>query len=214
MGTIKHIAAVVATVILATLVPVAAHADPPRAERDSGIVGQGTWLLGDATLTCDRNQRSDELMFEDHCNYKADSGSDEDPEAGCIEVAVDAIVGGCRAQLAGTTKTESAIPDICMQGGSTDGEPEYPAGRPDGKVIIFSSALNKSYAVPVSITLNGSYARVFGVHRVNEGPVGQIIVDGKFLWNTDGEQKCPIQGTEPTSGVWHGQYVFFSDDID
>jgi hypothetical protein len=217
MTASKYVTAVLVMVIAAIVVtslPVSAQTgSPPGRGARSGVVGEGTWFLGDANLTCERDARPDSLEFIDRCTYKADSGSDADPEGGCLEFAFDTIVGGCRARLTGATKTTSHLPDVCVQGGLMDGKVQPPVGAPDGEVTIYSAALGKSYAVPVSINLQGTYARIFGTRRVDSARVGYIVVDGKFVWNLQGRAGCPVQGTEPASGVWQGHYTFFSDSV-
>jgi hypothetical protein len=191
--------------IVVALVPAVATAAPTTERRDASMIGHGTWFLGDSQVSCSRNASPDEPVFiEDQCGYKADSGS------GCIEFSDAAIVGDCKTVLSGATKTSSGIPDICTQGGPLDGNVQHPFGPADGSVTVESPALGRSYSVPVTITISGSVGHVIGSRSVDAGTVGRILVKGQFLWNTDGIQSCPIQGQEPTSGFWHGQYILLS----
>jgi hypothetical protein len=208
MARTKVTAILLAIVVVAALAPGAASAAPTTRSADGSVVGWGTWVLGTARASCDRDLKPNATFeFEDQCTYQADSApSNEQPEDRCIEFADETIVAGCRAVLEGSTKTTSRIPDVCTQGGLLDGSPS-----PEGQVTVHSAALNKSYAVPVTITLHGSFATVYGSRRVDAARVGQIVVEGQFIWNLQGEQKCPIQGTEPTTGIWQGHYTFLRD---
>jgi hypothetical protein len=204
MKKIQLASAFVVIGIIVALVPAAAIAAPTAERSDASVLGHGTWFLGDSQVSCSRNTAPDDVFIHDQCGYKADSGS------GCLEFSDAEIVGDCRTVLSGGTETYSGIPDVCTQGGPLDGNVEHPFGPTDGSVTVESPALGRAYSVPVTITISGSVGHVTGSRAVNSGPVGSIVVQGQFLWNTDGIQSCPIQGEDPTSGFWHGQYILFS----
>ena len=217
MKNTKLSAALLTIVSIVALVPTAAVAAPNKRNSDASVVGRGTWTLGSAQVSCTRQRQESPiltLMSSDQCGYSADSApSEAQSEEGCTEVAHGTIVGGCRAVLKGETQKMSGLAELCMQGGLLDGMAEYPAGPPDGRVTVYSAAMDRSFDVPVSITVSGATGHVYGTQLLHPGsPVDRIVVDGRFLWNLRADQSCPFQGGQPTPGVWQGTYTFWGAD--
>jgi hypothetical protein len=212
----KLFAALLTIAAVVALVPGTAVAAPTG--RDSSVIGRGTWTLGTAKVICSHQPQGGnplaELLSTDQCGYEADSApGDTQPEEGCTEISYGRRVAGCRAALKAATQRTTGLGSLCLQGGLFDLTAEYPAGPPDGHVTVYSGALNKSFAVPVSITVSGAVGHVYGTRLLDSGPVDRIVVDGRFLWNLRPEQNCPFQGDQPTPGVWQGTYTFWEKAV-